>query len=471
MLATWLQNRRARAGTPNRMIAALEASPARTLVLILVLSLCFTVPRLWLRPISLTDGDTATWWPVVDNVAHGRGYTECIPSYFPYCSPTNNVSAAREPAPVLLFAGVARLTHSSPSAAVVVQIALSLVVIVGVYFLARQLAGVRIGLFAALLWALYIPIAKSEVAEISGDILAMACVAWGIFFFVRGRARKNRTADYLAAGLCLSLGMLSRSALAVLPALLTLGLVIGVVAAYRAHRAPRRLRQHLVPIVIFAFASFVPIFPWLVRNYVEFHQLVLGTTLNGYNLYRENYQLPQDRYRYYVGGDEASRAVAALVQRRTDLTGTVVNEAQMDGIYRSEALRVITAQPARYLLLSAARGVMLWFNWTVQEGYGLPWTPLDSIVALQQAVLLIGAIIGLWRRWRTTWPLVIGILAVTSIYMAVIGRLYLLVPIMPLTIVLAAMGYGRIGPWLLARWQGRSYSMARESATEEFAQE
>jgi hypothetical protein len=39
--------------------------------------------------------------------------------------------------------------------------------------------------------------------------------------------------------------------------------------------------------------------------------------------------------------------VAALVQRRTDLTGTVVNEAQMDGIYRSEALPVIKAQPVR----------------------------------------------------------------------------------------------------------------------------
>ena len=462
-MVTWLHHRRERLGTLNRIIAAIEASPARTLVLILMLSLCFTVPRLWLRPISLTEGDTATWRPVIDNVAHGRGYTECIPSYFPYCSPTNNVSAAREPAPVLLFAGLARITHSSLSADVLVQIALSLVVIVGVYFLAKQLAGVRIGLFAALLFALYIPISKSEVAEISGDMLAMACVAWGVFFFVRGRACAHRRSDYLAAGLCLSLGMLSRSAFAVLPALLTLGLLIGAVAALRAR--PRRWGQHLAPIVIFALASFVPICPWLVRNYVEFHHLVLGTTLNGYNLYRENYQLSQDRYLYYVGSDEASRAVAALVQRRTDLKGTVVNEAQMDGIYRTEALRVIEAQPLRYLLLSAGRGVMLWFNWTVQAGYGIPWTLLDSLVALQQGVLLIAAIAGLWKRWRTTWPLVVGIVAVTAVYMAVIGRLYLLVPIMPLTIVLAAIGCGRVGHALQLQWQRRSYPMVRESAT------
>lgn len=462
-MVTWLHHRRERLSTLYRIIAAIEASPARTLVLILLLSLCFTVPRLWLRPISLTDGDTATWWPVVDNVAHGRGYTECIPSYFPYCSPTNNVSAAREPAPVLLFAGLARITHSSPSAAVLVQIALNLVVIVGVYFLAKQLAGVRIGLFAALLFALYIPISKSEVAEISGDMLAMACAAWGMFFFVRGRARANRPSDYLAAGLCLSLGMLSRSALAVLPVLLTLGLVIGAVAALRTH--PRRWGQHLTPIVIFALASFVPICPWLVRNYVEFHHLVLGTTLNGYNLYRENYQLPQDHYLYYVGSEEASHAVAALVQRRTDLKGMVVNEAQMDGIYRTEALRVIEAQPLRYVLLSAGRGVMLWFNWTVQAGYGIPWTLLDSIVALQQGLLLIAAIVGLWRRWRTTWPLVVGIAALTVVYMAVIGRLYLLVPIMPLTIVLAAIGCGRVGEYLQEWWQSRSYPMIRESAT------
>ena len=462
-MATWLHHRRERLSTPNRIFAAIEASPARTLVLILLITLCITVPRLWLRPISLTDGDTATWWPVVDNVAHGRGYTECIPSYFPYCSPTNNVSAAREPVPVLLFAGLARLTHASPSAAVLMQIALSLVVVLGVYFLAKQLAGVRIGLFAALLWALYIPISKSEVAEVSGDVLAMACVAWGLFFFVRARARGNRTSDYLAAGLCLSLGMLSRSALAVLPALLTLGLVIGAVAALRAR--PRRSGQHLAPIVIFALASFVPICPWLVRNYVEYHQFVLGTTLNGYNLYRENYQLTQGSYLRYVGGDEADRAVAALVQRRTDLTGAVVNEAQMDGIYRTEALRIIKAQPVRYLVLSAARGVMLWFNWTVPAGYNLSWTLLDSLVAFQQGVLLIAAIVGLWRRWRTTWPLVVGTVALTIVYMAVIGRLYLLVPIMPLTIVLAAIGCGRIGQYLHARWQSRSYPMVRESAT------
>lgn len=459
-MATWLHHRRDQPaltdtrGT-NRMVAAIEASPARTLALILLLVICITLPRLWLRPISLTDGDTATWWPVIDNVAHGRGYTECIPSYFPYCGPTNNVSAAREPAPVLIFATLDRVTHASPSAAVLAEIALNLVVVVGVYFLARQLAGVRIGLFAALLWTLYVPVSKSEVAEVSGDLLATACVAWGLYFFMRARAR-NRASDYLVAGLILSLGILSRSVLAVLPALLIIGILVRAVAA-----RPRQLGQHLAPIVLFALASFVPFCPWLVRNYVEFHRPVLGTTLNGYNLYRENYQLTQASYLRYIGSDEADRAVAALVQRRTALTGTV-NEAQMDGIYRTEALGVIKAKPLRYLTLSAARGVMLWFNWTVPAGYGLPWTLLDSLVAFQQAVLLIAAIVGLWRRWRDLWPLAVSIAALTLVYMAVIGRLYLLFPIMPLTVVLAAIGCGRIVYSLSARWQRRSYAMVRE---------
>ncbi len=463
-MAAWLHNRRdhpTATGTrsTNRMIAAIEASPARTLALILLLAVCITLPRLWLRPISLTDGDTATWWPVIDNVAHGRGYTECIPSYFPYCGPTNNVSAAREPAPVLLFAALDRVTHASPSAAVLAEIALNLVVVVGVYFLARQLAGVRIGLFAALLWTLYIPVSKSEVAEVSGDLLATACVAWGLFFFMRARTR-NRASDYLIAGLILSLGILSRSVLAVVPALLIIGLLVSAVTA-RGVR-PRRLGQHLAPIVLLALASFVPFCPWLVRNYVEFHRPVLGTTLNGYNLYRENYQLTQATYLRYVGSDEADRAVAALAQRRTDLTIGAVNEAQMDGVYRTEALRVIKAKPLRYLTLSAARGVMLWFNWTIPAGYGLSWTLLDSLVAFQQAVLLIAAIVGLWRRWRCLWPLAVSIAVLTLVYMAVIGRLYLLFPIMPLTVVLAAIGCGQVVRALAARWQRRSDSMVLE---------
>ncbi|MCA1666948.1 MAG: glycosyltransferase family 39 protein, partial [Thermomicrobia bacterium] len=379
-MVTWLRNRRdclsrdgARESKSNQIIAAIEASPARTLAVILLLAICLTLPRLWLMPLSLTNGDSATWWPVIDNVAHGRGYTECIPSYFPYCGPTNNISAAREPASVLLFAAVDRVTHASASAAVLVQIALNLIVVLGVYSLARQLAGVRIGLFAALLWVLSIPVAKSEVAEVSGDMLATACVAWGLFFFMRARAR-NRASDYLAAGLCLSLGILSRSVLALIPVLLIIGLVAGAFVARRVQ--PRRLGRLLTPIALFALASFVPFSPWFVRNYIEFHQPVLGTTLNGYNLYRENYQLSQSSYLRYVGGDEADRAVAALVARRTDLNGTV-NEAQMDGVYRTEALKSIKAAPLRYVILSAARGVMLWFNWTIPAGYGLSWTALD----------------------------------------------------------------------------------------------
>ena len=64
----------------------------------------------WLltHPPGSLSGETPHWWPIVLNVASGKGYVGCFPEYFPSCRevpvwPT----AAREPLPVLLFAATA----------------------------------------------------------------------------------------------------------------------------------------------------------------------------------------------------------------------------------------------------------------------------------------------------------------------------------------------------------------------------
>ncbi len=420
-----------------RLLLWVDTCPLRILAFILVVAFFLAAPHFWVSPISLHAGETGNWWPIIDNVEDGRGYRGCFTSYFPFCGPANDVTAAREPAPVLLFAGVARLTRDSFRAAALIQILLNLAVTVGVFFLARELAkSTRVALLAALLWALYLPPNRTEIAQVTGNLLATACVTGGVFLFLRAR-RTGRAHDWLIAGTCLGIGALSRSALSVIPLVLALGSLVAILRT--AHiSAAERLRS-LGVVALFVLAFGIVLCPWLVRNYVAFGRLVLGSTLTGYDLYRENSLLPTENYLHFVAGSGADAAVASLLARHTDLTG-LETEAQMDTVYRDEALRIIETYPLRYMMLSLARLPMLWFDWTVPEAYGYPRYLSDYVLWCQQVLLLLTAVVGIGSlRWRA-WSLAISVVAVTLLYMAVIGRLYLLIPVMPLVVTLGAIG-------------------------------
>jgi len=67
--------------------------------------------------------------------------------------------------------------------------------------------------------------AIEAVAEMGGDLLATLGVTWGLYFFVRGR-RSEQARDWLAAGVCLGLGALSRSAVLIMAPALIVGWIL-----------------------------------------------------------------------------------------------------------------------------------------------------------------------------------------------------------------------------------------------------
>jgi hypothetical protein len=124
-----------------------------------------------------------------------------------------------------------------------------------------------------------------------------------------------------------------------------------------------------VPVLVLSGLVILLMAPWLIRNKIVLGRPILGSSLIGYNLYRMNYMIGTGDYFRHVGGAEGLAATQALLTRRTDLMG-VENEAQMDLIYRDEAIAVIRTHPKQYLLLSAYRFLPLWFNWGYPEAYG-----------------------------------------------------------------------------------------------------
>ncbi len=423
------------AGTEASFAQWIENHPRQVLALVLGFSLALALVWLRTHPSGPESGETPHWWPIVLNVARGRGYVGCLKEYFPFCGATNQVTAMREPVPVLLFAVVERLTHASLLAAVAAEIVLNAGIVVGIFFLTRRLAGVTVAALAALLWSAYVP-ALELILQVSGELAATLGVVWGLFFLYRAR-QTDRVADWLSAGIALGLGALSRSAVIVL---------VPALALAEALRPSAASQDRWRRVTLFASAFLLTMVPWMARNEITLGRPILGTTLSGYNLYRQSHQIATPRYLRVVAGAEGRLAVQGLVARRSGLRGTE-NEAQMDRIYAREALSLIETWPLRYLCLSAYRLLPLWFNWGVLEAYGVPLKPRDYLLGAEQLVLLLLAIVGLVRLGDRRWPLVASLAAYCAAHMLVNGQLRYLVPVMPIpfavgSVVLArAVGY------------------------------
>jgi len=427
----------------------LERNFRLALMLILLLALLPGAVALWrLESHSWEPWDL--WSQIALNIANGRGYVSCEPSYFPFCGPTNQVTAAREPVPVLLFAALARVTGYLQPIGMFVQLILNLAILTGVFSIARKLGGTRPALLAGLMWALYLPAIRIFYPAIAGDALATLGVTWTLFFFLRATAT-NRSLGWLMSGACLGSSVLSRSSVIILIPVLAICTLVR--PRFDGDLPSSSAKAKLRPLALFLSASVVLLVPWTVRNYLAFDRVVIGTTLAGYNLYRQNAMLLTDNYLKYVGPEEGRSAVQALLAHRPDLHGTE-NEAQMDTVYRHEALRIISAAPIKYLCSSAYRFVRLWFNWGIAAAYGNKNIQLLEIAMMvQQGVLLVLSIIGSLSSSRRVWPLSFSIGAFVLEHIFVTGRLYNLMPVMPLVVTLSALGIMWIGSYWNQGWR------------------
>jgi hypothetical protein len=255
-------------------------------------------------------------------------------------------------------------------------------------------------------------------------------VTVGILFIQRAR-KSDRTRDWLSAGLGLGLAILSRSVMLVVALTIIAGL--GIERWHPREKILDWLRPSLLVAVVIASL----LTPWLVRTEIVFGRPLIGSSLVGYNIYRQNYMLGSNDYFRNVGTDEGWAAIQALLARRTDLTGHE-NEAQMDAVYRQEGLKIIAANPVHYVWLSGYRFFMLWFDWRVSEAFGYPMGFNEYAMMVVQLVLMILAFLGLRGNWKEMWPLWASLLMLTLAYMAVNSRLHYIVPLMPLVISLAA---------------------------------
>jgi 4-amino-4-deoxy-L-arabinose transferase-like glycosyltransferase len=394
-------------------------------MIILLISLSLRLAVLAVINVSLMDETTFRRQLIATNVVEGRGYTFCS-SYFPFCGPNNDQTASVGPAPVLFYAAlIIVFGNLATKLAIALQILLGLTTIVLLYKIIIELFGSqRVALLGALMWGAYVPMIRSEL-DLAAEPIFTWFLALGVLAVLHGFSSAHLR-FWILAGACFGLAALSREAFVYFPPVL--GFLVILVPFVR-------LRQRLIKVCIFLVAFSLTLSPWIIRNALVFNGFVPGSTLAGYNLYRHNYIIADNRYLPFVSREEADLAVAHLIEQRTDLRGDE-NELEMDRVYREEAIDIIKSYPHRYVLLSVYRLVPLWTDIDVRPGLSGQLLGLVNLIPLGLAVAA-----AIRRRGLHPYALlpVLGLIVYsTLIHMLVIARLRFMIPIMPYVIALAA---------------------------------
>jgi 4-amino-4-deoxy-L-arabinose transferase-like glycosyltransferase len=423
---------------PNKFLHSLHE---RYLLVISVLSffvILLYVIVITIHPLDLTAGSKdVTWISIIRSVENGKDFRACDESYFPNCAITNQISAMREPLPILVYAVLSKLTGDSFYTLQFVQLMFSLLTLWGIFLLGNELGNRLLGLAAALIWTFYLPVVRVEI-HVNGDLLAGACITFGLLLFLRC-SKYGQFSDWMGLGLMFGLAALSRSASLIITLCLLGG--CGLLWLAKSKLVLVRFKDLVAAVLVLCFT----VSPWVIRNMIVFGEPIIGTTLVGYNLFRHNAIVVGEVFPHYVGPEEAVRELGFLIERHPELN-TPINEAQVDRIYRREAIKMILAYPEEYIELVLYRFVPLWFNIGVLEQYGKGMTFLDYLVVVQQAVILMAFLFSLLKGgWRPRYiALSLGLFIFS--HMLVAGQLRYLVPIMPAVISISTMSFLYLWP-------------------------
>lgn len=408
--------------------------PRTLLGIALALALLLGLYEIHGHPVSMDDGQTDNFWPLANHLLDGQGYTLCYPLYFPFCPQGDATpTAMREPVPTFIFAAAAVVGGRSLLFALHVQLLLGLATVWLLHRFTWRMAGAVAAGAAALAWSVYLPFTMLQ-SQLSGDVTGTFMLLLSAVL-LQNALRTGTLRDRLLAGGTLGLAALSRSSMLLMA-------LPWCLAAWAAAR-DRGLRTGLLRAATLGAAMLLVIAPWAIRNQQVFGRLWLGTSMNGYNVFRMNYQVGTDEPIHYVDSFEADTMLHRLLERHPELSGTE-NEAAMDRVYQAEGMAQIKRNPIKYFQLCGYRLFQLFTNIGVKTTYGVALNTTDHVMLVQQLLYLALSFAGMWWGLRQHWPWLLAIGVQVAGYTALVAQGRYLTPVMPLIIAFAALACERL---------------------------
>ncbi len=379
-----------------------------------------------LHPIGLPGwagalGDSQDYEAAGRAIAHGRAYE------------VNGLTEVRMPGYPLFLAGIFAMTGDSVRAALLVQAVLGGAVGGLTYWRGGRL-GVRIGLLAGGLAAvdpLSVGFSASLLSEIPFTFVLMAALWLSVRMIERldepgGLSGKKGIAKWIMLGAMWGAAVYLRAeALGCLVPMVIWIAFIGwrkAGAGKRAVRGERLLGGGALAVGV----MFVLLWPWLMRNYAQFHSGFLRlTSLEGISLYESVYPEAD-------GGPRQD-----TIKLPADMVP--LNEAQRNDEWSRRAWTYILEDPGRMARLAVVKVERMWSPLFHAEEFAS--RPIQIIMVAWYVPLLVLGLVGVFRR--VIPGAFLGLLLIPIGYFTVLHALFLgsmryRAPLMPVVCLLAA---------------------------------
>lgn len=213
---------------------------------ILALALVVRISFALIFPAVSPDGKE--YEQLAKNLLLGNGFSESLTAPFV-------PAVIREILYPVIIAGVYAVVGESHLALYVFQALVSTASIYFLFRIATRFFGERVGLIAALVAALYLPMIV-YAADILTETMIVFFVAVGTYCFIRSEMRIDKW--LVASGFVLGLAALTRSDS------LLYSFALGLCAILFARNRPMAVRAAFVLVLVFG----IVISPWMIRNYL-----------------------------------------------------------------------------------------------------------------------------------------------------------------------------------------------------------
>jgi 4-amino-4-deoxy-L-arabinose transferase-like glycosyltransferase len=235
---------------------------------VLVLALALRIAYIATHPLPPLTHDPADYQRIAASIAAGHGYPQST------VAPGGGPSAYRPPGYPYFLGAVYAVAGDHINAALVLQAFLGTITVGLIGLIALRLFGRRPALIALSLAAIYPPLVLSSSTLISETVfLPLELGSLALALHMR-RAPPSRAVGVVILGVLLGLATLVRPVgILMLPPL---------VVALLGPRPWRSWRLAKAPVIL-VLATAVTLTPWLVRNVIVMHKLIL-TTQDGYYL-------------------------------------------------------------------------------------------------------------------------------------------------------------------------------------------
>ncbi len=187
--------------------------------------------------------------------------------------PHSTLTNAHPPLPSIVLAGWWRISGFTPWTTRTLICLVSAFALLGVFRLARNLAGDSVAAMVTVLTALY-PVWFVQCTLAHADIFAAAFTLWGLSFYFQpgnqsGESMRRPQGGTLAAAMLFSLAALAKETAIVTPGALALWEISALLMAPRSSRAASGLIR---PQVVWIAALLAPVFPLILWYAYHFHQ-------------------------------------------------------------------------------------------------------------------------------------------------------------------------------------------------------